>query len=132
MSTPTPNITLYTRQTANGIKISITLAELDIPYRVHNVDMPNKEQKSPWFLDINPNGRIPAITDTDPDDDTKTIRVFESGSIMQYLVDRYDTEYKISYPRGSREWVEMNSWLFFLNAGVGPSMDTDDELECEP
>lgn len=39
---------------------------------------------------------------------------------MQYLVSRYDTEHKISYPEGSREWYETNSWLFFQNAGVGP------------
>jgi hypothetical protein len=39
---------------------------------------------------------------------------------MQYLADRYDTEYKISFPRGTREWYEVNNWLFFMNAGVGP------------
>ena len=39
---------------------------------------------------------------------------------MQYLVDRYDQEYKISFPKGTREWYEMNNWLFFQNAGVGP------------
>jgi glutathione S-transferase len=39
---------------------------------------------------------------------------------MQYLVERYDTKYKISYPKGTREWFEMNNWLFFQNAGVGP------------
>lgn len=39
---------------------------------------------------------------------------------MQYLVARYDTDYKISYPPGTRELYEMNNWLFFQNAGVGP------------
>lgn len=39
---------------------------------------------------------------------------------MQYLVERYDTDYKISYPKGTREWYEMNNWLFFQNAGLGP------------
>ncbi|KAK4503414.1 hypothetical protein PRZ48_004329 [Zasmidium cellare] len=84
-----PTITLYTRQTPNGIKISITLEELNLPYKTYNIDAPNHEQNSPWFLEINPNGRIPAITDGD-------IRVFESGSTMQYLVERYDPEYRIS------------------------------------
>ena len=49
--------------------------------------------------------------------DGSPIRLFESGSIMQYLVDRYDTEHKVSYPRGSREYYEVNNWvcsLFFL------------------
>ena len=101
---PSPDITLYTGQSPNGIKISITLAELGLPYTTRKIDMTTNEQKSDWFTAINPNGRIPALTDTHSDG--KKIRVFESGSIMQYLVDRYDIEHKISYPRGSREAVE--------------------------
>lgn len=46
-------------------------------------------------------------------------RLFESGSIMQYLVDRYDSDHKISFPHGTREQIEMTNWLFFMNAGVG-------------
>ena len=57
---------------------------------------------------------------TDEFTDGKTIRLFESGSIMQYLVEQYDVEGKISYPKGTREAYEVNNWLFFLNAGVGP------------
>lgn len=104
-SSTQPNITLYTGQSPNGIKISITLAELGLPYTTRKIDMSTNEQKSASFTAINPNGRIPALTDTHADG--QEIRVFESGSIMQYLVDRYDTEHKISYPRGSREAVEM-------------------------
>ncbi|KAF9741959.1 Disulfide-bond oxidoreductase YfcG 2 [Paraphaeosphaeria minitans] len=113
-----PDITLYTTQTPNGIKISIALEELGLPYKVHKIEISKNTQKEPWFLEINPNGRIPALTDTFSDG--RTISLFESGSIMQYLVSRYDTEHKISYPEGSREWYEMNNWLFFQNAGVGP------------
>ncbi|KAJ9606381.1 Glutathione S-transferase 2 [Cladophialophora chaetospira] len=58
------------------------------------------------------------MTDTFTDD--KAIRLFESGAIQKYLVERYDTEYKISYVPGTREYHEMNCWLLFLNAGVGP------------
>ncbi|USP78441.1 Glutathione S-transferase-like protein gedE [Curvularia clavata] len=112
------DITLYTTQTPNGIKISITLEELGIPYKVEKIDISKNTQKEDWFLAINPNGRIPALTDTFTDG--KPINLFESGSIMQYLVERYDTEYKISFPKGTREWYEMNNWLFFQNAGVGP------------
>jgi glutathione S-transferase len=57
---------------------------------------------------------------TDTFTDGKTINLFESGSIMLYLVDRYDSDYKISFPKGTREYYEMNNWLFFMNAGVGP------------
>lgn len=80
--------------------------------------MSKNVQKEPWFLQINPNGRIPALTDTF--NDGKPIRLFESGSIMQYLVEQYDTKHVISYPKGSRESYEVNSWMYFLNAGVGP------------
>lgn len=107
MSTPTPNLTLYTAQTPNGIKISITLEELGLPYTVKTLSFAKNEQKEPWFLEINPNGRIPALTDTF--DDGQQIRLFESGSIMQYLVSRYDGEYKISFKPGTREFYEMNN-----------------------
>ncbi|KAH9205752.1 glutathione S-transferase [Leptodontidium sp. 2 PMI_412] len=113
-----PNINLYTAQTPNGIKVSILLEELGLPYKVHNIDISCNTQKEQWFLDINPNGRIPAMTDTL--NDGKTLRLFESGSIMQYLVERYDSHHKVSYPAGTWEHYEVNSWLFFMNAGVGP------------
>lgn len=118
MASQDPSITLYTTQTPNGIKISITLEELGIPYKVEKIEISKNTQKEPWFLAINPNGRIPALTDTFSDG--KTINLFESGSIMQYLIKRYDPEYKLSYPEGTREWFEMNNWLFFQNAGLGP------------
>lgn len=113
-----PDITLYTAQTPNGIKISIALEELGLPYKVEHINLGKNVQKEDWFLEINPNGRIPAITDTFTDG--QKIRLFESGSILQYLAERYDKDYKISYPRGTREYYETNNWLFFQNAGVGP------------
>jgi glutathione S-transferase len=75
-------------------------------------------QKEPWFLEINPNGRIPALTDTFSDG--KTIRLFESASILEYLAEQYDKDHKISYPHGSRESYEVRNWLMFQNAGLGP------------
>jgi glutathione S-transferase len=75
-------------------------------------------QKEPWFLEINPNGRIPALTDTFSDG--KTIRLFESASILEYLAEQYDKDHKISYPKGSRESYEVRNWLMFQNAGLGP------------
>ncbi|KAF2400207.1 glutathione S-transferase [Trichodelitschia bisporula] len=113
-----PNITLYTAQTPNGIKASIALEELGLPYKVRQLSFKTNEQKEPWFLEINPNGRIPALTDTFTDG--QTIRVFESGSILQYLVSRYDPNHLISFPPGSRESIEVTNWLFFQNAGLGP------------
>lgn len=59
-------------------------------------------------MEINPNGRIPAITDKSGG---KTIRLFESGSILLYLVDKYDKDHKISYPHGTEEYYETNNWV---------------------
>ncbi|KAL6907254.1 glutathione S-transferase [Trichoderma evansii] len=103
MGIPT-DITLYTATTPNGVKISTLLEELGLEYKVIAIDMSITEQKAPWFFEINPNGRIPAITDkwTDESD----IRVSESGAILQYLVDRYDKDHK--------------GFLFWQMGGVGP------------
>ncbi|CAJ0551076.1 Ff.00g110060.m01.CDS01 [Fusarium sp. VM40] len=79
--------------------------------------MTENEQKEDWFLKINPNGRIPALTDTL---DGKQIRVFESGAILEYLVDRYDKDHKLSFPHGSAEHWEVISWLMWQMGGLGP------------
>lgn len=79
-----PDITLYTGQSPNGVKISITLEELGLPYEVRKIDMTTNEQKSDSFTKINPNGRIPAITDTFTDGNE--IRVFESGKELLGLI----------------------------------------------
>ena len=100
-----PPIELLTAATPNGQKISIFLEELALPYKTTSINLGADDQKKPPFLKINPNGRIPALTDTHTDGND--IQIFESGSIMQYLVETYDTEYKISYARGSREAIEM-------------------------
>lgn len=70
-----------------------------------------------WFLKINPNGRIPALLDGSQ-------RVFESGAIMIYLADKYDTDRKISYAPGSPEHIEQLSWLMFQMGGLGPMQGT--------
>ncbi|KAI8713389.1 hypothetical protein NCS52_01283200 [Fusarium sp. LHS14.1] len=111
------DITLYTVGTPNGIKASILLEELGLDYKVYPIKMSENEQKEPWFLEINPNGRIPAMTDTL---NGEKIRVFESGAILQYLVDRYDKDHKVSYPYGSREHWETTSWLMWQMGGLGP------------
>lgn len=107
------NITLYTWPTPNGVKASITLEELSLPYKTEGINISTNVQKEDWFLKINPNGRIPAILDGNQ-------RVFESGAIMLYLTDKYDKERKISYAPGSSEYVEELSWLMFQMGGVGP------------
>ncbi|WP_287030412.1 glutathione S-transferase N-terminal domain-containing protein, partial [Pseudomonas sp. UBA6310] len=77
-------IDLYTAATPNGHKVSIALEELGLPYDLHVLSFDRKEQKTPEFLRINPNGRIPAIVDRDNDD----FAVFESGAILVYLAEK--------------------------------------------
>ncbi|KAL6820996.1 glutathione S-transferase GstA [Trichoderma sp. SZMC 28015] len=118
-----PTIKLYTDSTPNGIKISMALEELGLPYEFEHIDITTNRQKEPWFLEINPNGRIPAITDTLPDG--QQVRVFEGGSILQYLTERYDPDHKLSFPKGTRDYWECNNWLFFQHGGrssvrIGP------------
>lgn len=108
-----PNINLYTWLTANGIKVSIALEELSIPYQVTEVDISSNTQKESWFIKINPNGRIPAILDNGK-------QIFESGAILLYLTDKYDSEGKISYRFGTPEYYEQLSWIMFQIGGVGP------------
>lgn len=110
-----PRLKLYTDSTPNGIKISMALEELGLPYEVEHIDISTNRQKEPWFLEINPNGRIPAIVDMS--DDGEQIRVFEGGSILQYLTERYDPDHKLSFPRGSKEYWECNNFLFFQHGG---------------
>ena len=77
-------IELYTAPTPNGHKVSIALEEMNIPYNVHAIDIMNDEQKTPEFLAICPNGRIPAIVDTDYDN----LPIFESGAILIHLAEK--------------------------------------------
>ena len=93
----------YTLGTPNGQKISITLEELGVKYNTHKIDISKGTQKEPWFLKINPNGRIPAIIDKTSG---KPKRIFEGASIQLYLCEKYDKDHKISFPYDSDEyWV---------------------------
>jgi len=107
-------ITLYTAPTPNGHKASITLEELAIPYKTVGIDLGKNVQKEPWFLAINPNGRIPAIVDHDAGD----FPVFESGAIMLYLCDK-DGSGKL-LPKDAKGRSRVIQWLMFQMGGVGP------------
>src|SRR3984957_9919508 len=107
-------IDLYTAETPNGWKISITLEELEIPYSVHSLALSKNEQKAPAYLKINPNGRIPAIVDRDNDD----FAVFESGAIMIYLAERAGK----LLPQDVKGRSLVMQWLMFQMGGIGPMM----------
>ena len=108
-------IELYTWGTPNGRKISIMLEEIGMPYNVHAVNLRTNEQRTPEFLAINPNGRIPAIIDTDGPGG-KPLPIFESGAILIYLAEK-SGQLLASDPVRRMETLE---WLMFQMAGVGP------------
>ena len=107
-------IELFTAATPNGWKASITLEELGTPYRVRPISFDKKEQKEPWYLKINPNGRIPAIVDHDNDD----FAVFESGAIMIYLAEKAGK----LLPADVKGRSLVIQWLMFQMGGIGPMM----------
>ena len=107
-------IDLYTAATPNGHKVSIALEELGLPYSLRVLDLSANEQKEPWFLAINPNGRIPAIVDHDEGD----FAVFESGAILIYLAEKTGR----LMPQDAKGRSRVLQWLMFQMGGIGPMM----------
>ena len=105
-------IDLYTAGTPNGYKVSIALEELELDYELHSIDLAADEQTTPAFLQINPNGRIPAIVDRDEDD----FVVFESGAVLIYLADKTGQ----LLPQDPKKRSEVIQWLMFQMGGIGP------------
>ena len=108
-------IDLHYWPTPNGWKISIMLEECGLPYKLVPVNIGTGEQFKPDFLKISPNNRMPAIVDPEGPDG-KPISVFESGSILQYL-GRKTGKF---YPQDERGRVQVEEWLFWQMAGLGP------------
>ena len=108
-------IDLYTWITPNGRKVSIMLEECALPYRVHEINIGQDEQFTPEFIAINPNGKIPAIVDSDGPDG-KPISMFESGAILVYLAGKTGR----FLPATDRGKYEALQWLMFQMGGVGP------------
>ena len=107
-------IDFYTAATPNGYKVSIALEELALPYTLHKLELSNNEQKQPWFLAINPNGRIPAIVDREAED----FAVFESGAILVYLAEKTGK----LLPDDAKGRSRVLQWLMFQMGGIGPMM----------
>ncbi|MBS7544803.1 glutathione S-transferase family protein [Ancylobacter oerskovii] len=108
-------IQLYYWPTPNGWKISIMLEECGLPYEVVPVNIAKGDQFKPEFLAISPNNKIPAIIDPQGPDGAP-ISVFESGAILQYL----GRKTGLFYPADERGRVEVDQWLFWQMAGLGP------------
>jgi GST-like protein len=108
-------IKLYTWGTPNGNKIHIMLEELAVQYELIPVNLGKGEQRAPEFLKINPNGKIPAIIDTDGPGG-RPLALAESGAILIYLADKE----KRLIPTDPRERLATLQWIMFQMAHVGP------------
>ena len=106
-------LTLYSRATPNGRKIAIALEESGLPYRVHAVDLSKKEQKTPEFLSLNPNGRIPVLVDDDAGKGGP-LAVFESGAILIYIAEKSGR----LLPADVLARIAALEWLFFASGQV--------------
>jgi GST-like protein len=108
-------IQLYSLPTPNGIKVSVALEELGLPYEAHRVSFDANDQMTPEFLSLNPNNKIPAIIDPDGPDG-RPLSLFESGAILVYLAEKTGR----LLPGDPRRRYECLQWLMFQMGGVGP------------
>ena len=111
---PAP-IDLYYWPTPNGWKITIALEEMDLPYKLHFVNINKGDQFDPEFLKIAPNNRMPAITDPDGPG-AEPVSIFESGAILLYLGRKTGR----FLGKTERERIAVEQWLMFQMGGVGP------------
>jgi len=106
---------LYSYPTPNGVKVSIALEETGLPYEAHRVTLADVDVKSPEFLSLNPNNKIPAIVDPDGPDGAP-VGLFESGAILLYLAEK--TGQLIGETATDKH--KITQWLMFQMGGVGP------------
>jgi GST-like protein len=108
-------IQLYSLPTPNGVKVSIALEELELPYEPHLIDIGKNETWSPEYLSLNPNGKIPAIIDPNGPGG-KPFALWESGAILLYLAEKTGK----LLPKDPALRYETIQWLFFQMAALGP------------
>jgi GST-like protein len=108
---------LYSFPTPNGVKVSIALEEMGIPYEAHKVTLSDADVKSPEFLSLNPNNKIPAIIDPNGPDGTP-VGLFESGAILIYLAEKSGKLIGST----ATEKAHVIQWLMFQMGGLGPML----------
>lgn len=106
---------LYSLPTPNGVKVSIMLEEIGLPYEPHTINIGANETWTPEFLSLNPNGKIPAIIDPDGPGG-KPLGLFESGAILHYLAEKTGK----LLPADPAARYETIQWVYFQMASIGP------------
>lgn len=106
---------LYSLDTPNGVKVSIALEEIGLPYEIHRVSFDTNDQMSPGFLTLNPNNKIPAIVDPDGPNGMPLV-LFESGAILVYLAEKSGQ----LMPQAPAARYEALQWVMFQMGGIGP------------
>lgn len=115
MATDTKPLTLYFWPTPNGKKLAIYLEEAQLDYEIKPVNIGEGEQFKPAFLKVSPNNKMPALIDPDGPGG-EPVSIFESGAILQYLGRKTGA----FYPLRERDKAQVDQWLFFQMASVGP------------
>mgnify|MGYP002716617790 FL=1 len=110
-------IDLYYWGTPNGHKITIALEEMGLSYQILPVNILENDQFQPDFLAISPNNKIPAIVDQDGPDH-RSISIFESGAILQYL----GRKTGLFYPTDEIKRIQVEQWLMWQMGGLGPML----------
>lgn len=113
MSSTLKPIKVWGRGGPNPLKVAFILEELSIPYEI--VPIPISDVKTPEYLAVNPNGRLPTIYDPNTE-----IKLWESGAIIEYLIEKYDHEQRLNFPTGSAEFYHARQYLYFQTSGQGP------------
>ena len=108
-------IQLYSLPTPNGVKVSIALEELELPYEPHLVSFEKNDQMSAEFLSLNPNNKIPAIIDPNGPGGAP-LALFESGAILVYLAEKTGR----LIPKNAAARYETLQWVMFQMSGIGP------------
>ncbi len=106
---------LYSFPTPNGIKVSLALEEMGLAYEAHRVTLADADVKSPEFLSLNPNNKIPAILDPNGPDG-QPIALFESGAILIYLAEKSG----LFFGQTAAERARILQWLMWQMGGLGP------------
>jgi GST-like protein len=106
---------LYSQNTPNGVKVSIMLEEIGLPYEPHLVEIMKNESWTLEFLSLNPNGKIPAIIDPNGPDG-QPLALFESGAILVYLAEKTGQ----LIPADAAGRYETLQWVMFQMGGMGP------------